>query len=102
MCKHIKNLYHKAFQKHIHPNMSTYTSEYPPVDFDPAYKKFFEDFYATSDTPDAHDKYIKHFTKDATLIMASKKAVGSDRTRPPKLSPHLHPPYHSLLPYPTN
>lgn len=60
--------------------MSAYTSQYPSVEFDPAYKKFFEDFYATSDTPDAHEKYIEQFTKDATLVMASKKAVGSDRT----------------------
>ncbi|KAF1842921.1 uncharacterized protein K460DRAFT_314682 [Cucurbitaria berberidis CBS 394.84] len=59
--------------------MSAYTSSYPPVDFDSAYKQFFETFYATSDTPDAHEKYITHFTKDATLIMASKKAVGSDQ-----------------------
>ncbi|KAJ4993638.1 fungal specific transcription factor [Stagonosporopsis vannaccii] len=58
--------------------MSAYASEYPPVDFDAAYKKFFEEFYATSDTPDAHEKYIENFTKDATLIMASKKANGSD------------------------
>ncbi|KAH7382356.1 hypothetical protein BKA66DRAFT_441924 [Pyrenochaeta sp. MPI-SDFR-AT-0127] len=58
--------------------MSAYTSEYPSLDFDTAFKKFFEDFYATSDTPDAHDKYIEYFTKDATLIMASKKAKGSD------------------------
>jgi hypothetical protein len=59
--------------------MSSYTSDYPSVDFDPAYKKFFEQFYATSDTADAHEKYITNFTKDATLIMASKKVVGSDR-----------------------
>ena len=58
--------------------MSAYASEYPSVDFDAAYKKFFEDFYATSDTPDAHEKYIENFTQDATLIMASKKAQGSD------------------------
>lgn len=58
--------------------MSAYTSEYPSLEFDAAYKKFFEDFYATSDTPDAHDKYIENFTKDALLIMASKKAKGSN------------------------
>lgn len=58
--------------------MSAYASEYPPVDFDPAFKQFFEEFYATSDTPDAHDKYITFFTKDAKLIMASKTANGSD------------------------
>ncbi|KAF1829942.1 hypothetical protein BDW02DRAFT_602121 [Decorospora gaudefroyi] len=56
--------------------MSSYASEYPAVEFDPAYKKFFEHFYATSDTPEAHDDYLQYFTKDATLIMASKKAVG--------------------------
>ena len=58
--------------------MSVYASEYPDLAFDPAYKKFFEDFYATSDTPDAHDKYVTNFTKDATLIMASKRAKGTD------------------------
>lgn len=58
--------------------MSAYASEYPSVEFDAAYKEFFEDFYATSDTPDAHEKYIENFTKDAVLIMASKKATGSD------------------------
>ena len=58
--------------------MSAYASEYPSVEFDAAYKKFFEDFYATSDTPDAHEKYIENFTKDAVLVMASKKATGLD------------------------
>jgi hypothetical protein len=62
--------------------MSPYTSAYPAIEFDPAYRKFFEDFYAVSDTPDAHDKYISNFTKDATLIMASKKAVGSEGLPP--------------------
>ncbi|KAF1938586.1 hypothetical protein EJ02DRAFT_383489 [Clathrospora elynae] len=58
--------------------MSAYTSEYPAVEFDPAYKDFFEDFYATSDTPNAHEQYIGYFTKDATVIMASKKVIGSE------------------------
>jgi len=58
--------------------MSAYASQYPSIEFDAAYKKFFEEFYATSDTPSAHEKYIEHFTKDATLIMASKTAKGSD------------------------
>ncbi|KAJ8114906.1 hypothetical protein OPT61_g3325 [Boeremia exigua] len=58
--------------------MSAYASEYPSVEIDVAFKKFFEEFYATSDTPDAHEKYIENFTKDATLIMASKKVKGSD------------------------
>ncbi|KAL0256916.1 hypothetical protein SLS55_007725 [Diplodia seriata] len=57
----------------------SYASEYPAgIDFDPAYKQFFEDFYATSDTPGAHDKYADNFTDDATLIMASKTAKGRD------------------------
>ncbi|KAF3006636.1 hypothetical protein E8E13_007856 [Curvularia kusanoi] len=58
--------------------MSAYASEYPSVEFDAAYKDFFEKFYATSDTPDAHEEYVENFTKDAVLIMASKKATGSD------------------------
>ncbi|KAI5242282.1 hypothetical protein E4T47_03306 [Aureobasidium subglaciale] len=59
--------------------MSSYTSEYPAGDkFDPAYKAFFESFYETSDTPDAHEKYSKQFTQDATLIMASKKVQGRE------------------------
>ncbi|KAF2463296.1 uncharacterized protein BDR25DRAFT_298333 [Lindgomyces ingoldianus] len=57
--------------------MSAYASEYPSISFDPGYKKFFEDFYATSDTPDAHEKYVDFFTPDATLIMASKRGKGS-------------------------
>lgn len=70
--------------------MSRYASDYPSLDFDPAFKQFFEAFYATSDTPNAHDKYIEHFTKDATLIMASKKAVGSDgSSSDPPLNPRF-------------
>ncbi|KAF2854050.1 hypothetical protein T440DRAFT_486679 [Plenodomus tracheiphilus IPT5] len=59
--------------------MSAYTSEYPSsIPFDPAYKKFFQDFYATSDTPSATTEYVANFTKNATLIMASKKVSGSE------------------------
>ncbi|KAI9816455.1 MAG: hypothetical protein M1827_001587 [Pycnora praestabilis] len=56
--------------------MTSYTSQYPNVPIDPAIKDFFEEFYATSDTPDAHEKYAKFFSDDATLIMGSKKAQG--------------------------
>jgi hypothetical protein len=57
--------------------MSSYTSEYPAGhDFDPEYKAFFENFYQTSDTPGAHEKYSKQFTQDATLIMASNRVQG--------------------------
>ncbi|KAH7082141.1 hypothetical protein FB567DRAFT_530664 [Paraphoma chrysanthemicola] len=55
-----------------------YASEYPKLDLDPDFKSFFEDFYATSDTPDAHEHYVKYFTDDATLIMASKKVKGTE------------------------
>jgi hypothetical protein len=59
--------------------MSSYVSQYPPaVEFDPAYKKFFEDFYATSDAAEAHEEYVQYFTKDATLVMASKRVVGRE------------------------
>ncbi|KAH7392044.1 hypothetical protein DE146DRAFT_128983 [Phaeosphaeria sp. MPI-PUGE-AT-0046c] len=57
--------------------MSNYISE-TQLDLDPDFKSFFQDFYATSDTPDAHEHYVKYFTKDATLMMASRKAQGSD------------------------
>jgi hypothetical protein len=60
--------------------MSAYASEYPPLEFDVAYKEFFEGFYRISDTPDAHDKYVQHFTKDAVLVMASKRVQGSNGT----------------------
>lgn len=57
--------------------MNAYSSEYPPATaVDPSYKEFFERFYATSDSPAAHEDYVKYFTNDATLIMASKVAMG--------------------------
>jgi hypothetical protein len=77
--------------------MTSYTSSYPTLDFDPAYKQFFEDFYAISDTPDAHDKYVDSFTEDATLIMASKKAKGSEGSLSPSFSLFTFIPSISLL-----
>jgi hypothetical protein len=63
----------------IQYEMSSYVSQYPPVvEFDPAYKEFFENFYATSDTAEAHEEYAQYFTKDATLVMASKTVVGRE------------------------
>jgi hypothetical protein len=57
----------------------SYKSEYPSgVQIDDGIKAFFEEFYKTSDTPDVHEKYADNFTKDATLIMASKKGVGRE------------------------
>lgn len=56
--------------------MTSYASEYPDVPFDPAYKQFFEDFYATSDNPDSHERYVDFFTSNATVILASKQVKG--------------------------
>ncbi|KAF1985230.1 hypothetical protein K402DRAFT_334814 [Aulographum hederae CBS 113979] len=54
----------------------SYTSIYPSVGFNPTFKRFIEDFYRISDTPDAHDEYADQYASDATLIMASKSAKG--------------------------
>lgn len=60
----------------------SYSSQYPPgVEVDAGIKQFFEEFYKTSDTPEAHEKYADSFTGDATLIMASKKGVGREGMR---------------------
>ncbi|RMZ69922.1 fungal specific transcription [Pyrenophora seminiperda CCB06] len=59
--------------------MHSYASQYPTsIDFDIAYKNFFERFYAASDAPgaEAHDQYTTFFAEDATLIMASKQVQG--------------------------
>lgn len=57
----------------------SYRAEYPPdTQINDGIKQFFEDFYRTSDTPDAHEKYADSFTNDATLVMASKKGTGRD------------------------
>ena len=42
--------------------------------------EYLEQFYQTSDTPDAHEKYAESFTKDATLIMASNEVNGREGT----------------------
>lgn len=44
----------------------------------PGIQSFFEDFYAISDTAEAHQQYADFFTKDAKLIMASKETTGRD------------------------
>jgi hypothetical protein len=70
--------------------MSNYMSE-TQLDLDPDFKSFFQDFYATSDTPDAHEHYAKHFTDDATMILASKKVQGFKGHYLTYLTPHNHP-----------
>ena len=68
---------------------SQYTSQLPPsIPFDPAIQKFFEDFYAISDAPDAHEKYAGMFTNDATFVLGSKKAAGRDGMFPCLHYPH--------------
>jgi hypothetical protein len=57
--------------------MTSYASSYPSIAFDPAYKQFFENFYAISDDPKAHDKYAEQFTENATVVMASKRVKGT-------------------------
>jgi hypothetical protein len=57
----------------------SYKSQFPVgVKIDEGIKEYFEEFYKTSDTPDAHEKYADSFTNDAVLVMASKKGVGRD------------------------
>ncbi|KAL1839130.1 hypothetical protein VTK73DRAFT_4124 [Phialemonium thermophilum] len=57
----------------------SYKSQYPrDVAVEPSIVQFFENFYAVSDTPDAHDVYVDQFTDDATFILASKVSRGRD------------------------
>lgn len=59
--------------------MSQYKSSYPPTpEVPPSLRHFFEIFYKISDTPEAHEKYVDCFTKDAVVIIASAKVEGSD------------------------
>ncbi len=57
----------------------SYASEYPSnTAIDEGIKSFFENFYSTSDKPDALDEYVDSFTEDATIVLASKTAVGRE------------------------
>lgn len=49
---------------------------------------FFESFYRISDTESQHDDYVASFTDDATVIMGSKVAVGSDGMPPSTIISH--------------
>lgn len=58
--------------------MPPYVADVPDgIQFDPEFRKFFEKFYAISDTPCAHEEYAGQFTPDATVIMASKRVRGT-------------------------
>jgi hypothetical protein len=62
---------------------SNYTSSYPPSsEVDSGIKQFFEEFYKISDTPEPHTLYAEQFTKDAVLVMASKRCEGYDGKAP--------------------
>lgn len=55
----------------------SYASQYPPnVPVNPEIVRFFETFYETSDTEEAHERYVHNFTTYATFILASKTAKG--------------------------
>ncbi|KAL2074786.1 hypothetical protein VTL71DRAFT_8565 [Oculimacula yallundae] len=57
----------------------SYQSALPPgINLDDGIRAFFETFYKTSDTPDAHDAYADSFTEDADFVMASKRARGRE------------------------
>lgn len=57
----------------------SYSSEYPPnISVESGIKPFYEAFYQTSDSPEANEKYLDFFTEDATVVLASKKAVGRE------------------------
>lgn len=58
--------------------MSTYKGQTPPsIPVDPRIVSFFENFYAVSDNPTAHEEYVQSLTPDADFIMGSKKVKGS-------------------------
>jgi hypothetical protein len=58
--------------------MPSYTSQTPQsTPLKASHASFFQSFYAISDTPAAHEKYVDQFTADAKLIMASKHCSGA-------------------------
>ncbi|KAE9379649.1 hypothetical protein N431DRAFT_541122 [Stipitochalara longipes BDJ] len=58
---------------------SSYKSKFPPNTLvDGGIAEYFENFYKTPDTPDAHEKYVESFTRSAIMIMASKISEGYD------------------------
>lgn len=52
--------------------------DYPLIPFDPAYKRFLNEFYLLMDSPNEHEKYSQCFTPDATVIMGEKEARGRE------------------------
>jgi hypothetical protein len=59
--------------------MSTYKGQTPSdPPSDPRIVAFFENFYAVSDNPSAHEEYAQSFTPDADFVMGTKKVAGYD------------------------
>ncbi|PWY70658.1 hypothetical protein BO83DRAFT_447413 [Aspergillus eucalypticola CBS 122712] len=52
--------------------------DYPLIPFDPAYKRFLNEFYLRMDSPNEHEKYSQCFTPDATVIMGEREARGRE------------------------
>lgn len=52
--------------------------DYPSIPFDPAYKRFLNEFYLLMDSPNEHEKYSQCFTPDATVIMGEREARGRE------------------------
>ncbi|RDK46812.1 hypothetical protein M752DRAFT_261774 [Aspergillus phoenicis ATCC 13157] len=51
---------------------------YPLIPFDPAYKRFLNEFYLLMDAPNEHERYIQCFTPDATVLMRGKEVHGRE------------------------
>jgi hypothetical protein len=51
---------------------------------------FLSSFYETSDTESQHDAYVEYFTRDATLHMGPKRAVGTEEIRQLRLGLWTH------------
>ena len=54
------------------------TSEYPDSFDNQEVKDFLAKYYDISNNPAAHDEYVEFFTKDATFVIGSQRAEGSE------------------------
>lgn len=54
---------------------------YPLIPFDPAYKRYLNEFYLLMDAPNEHERYIQCFTPDATVLMRGKEVHGREGKR---------------------
>lgn len=57
--------------------MSNYNPAYPSnIPVDDGIKEFITTFYTVSDTPGKNQEWVEYFRDDATLVMATQKAIG--------------------------